>query len=81
MPLTGRAATYGERSYNGIKLALKKINNSTDHVKMPINVIVEDSQSQAQSSISAFQKLVGVNKVPIIIGLLPSSFRGGGVRS
>lgn len=72
LPLTGRAATYGERSYNGIKLALKKINNSADITKTPINIIVEDSQSQAQSSISAFQKLISVNKVPIIIGLLTS---------
>lgn len=72
LPLTGRAATYGERSYNGIKLALKKINSSTVHAKTPINIIVEDSQSQAQSSISAFQKLVSVNKVPVIIGLLTS---------
>ena len=70
LPLSGRAATYGERSLNGFMLAVDHVNSDTQH--NPIKLIVEDSQSQASRAVTSFTKLVNINKVPVVAGLLTS---------
>lgn len=70
LPLTGRAATYGERSLNGFMLAVDHVNSGMQH--NPIKLVVEDSQSQASRAVTSFTKLVNINKVPVIVGLLTS---------
>lgn len=72
LPLTGRAATYGERSLNGISLAADQLNSDAPFVDHPIKLIVEDSQSKATHAVSSFRKLVDIDNVPVVVGLLTS---------
>ncbi|MDL1985617.1 MAG: ABC transporter substrate-binding protein, partial [Deltaproteobacteria bacterium] len=50
--------------------AVDQVNSDTQH--NPIKLIVEDSQSQASRAVTSFTKLVNINKVPVIAGLLTS---------
>lgn len=70
--LTGDAAMYGERAKRGVELALEEINKE-DVRGRKINIVYEDSQGDSQKAVSAFQKLVELNKVKFIIGPLSSS--------
>ena len=67
LPLSGGAVTYGEQIKNGIDLALEKISESK------INVIYEDSKCDPKESVSAYNKLVSIDGVKIIIGDFCSS--------
>ena len=71
MPLTGAAAQYGHNCMNGIKLAEKEIKQSNSKIKFEI--LFEDDNTDPKLAVSAFNKLVSVNKVPVVIGPLPSS--------
>ena len=70
LPLTGDAAQYGEWAKNGIELAVKEINNKGG---MKVKIIYEDSQAQPTKGVSAMNKLVTVDKVPVVIGAMASS--------
>lgn len=72
LPLTGRAATYGERALNGILLAADQLNSTMPFTDHPIKLIVEDSQSKATHAVSSFRKLVDIDNVPVVVGLLTS---------
>ncbi|WP_233427086.1 ABC transporter substrate-binding protein [Halobacteriovorax marinus] len=69
-PMTGPVATYGQESVNGIKLALKKINQEG---KVSINLTVEDNKSEPQESANAVTKLINSDQVDAIIGSVASS--------
>ena len=70
--LTGDAAMYGERAKRGVELALEEINKEGIRER-EVNIIYEDSQGDPQKAVSAFQKLVELDKVKFIIGPLSSS--------
>jgi branched-chain amino acid transport system substrate-binding protein len=67
LPLSGGAAAYGEQVKNGIDLALEKNPNSR------INLVYEDSQCDSKESVSAYNKLVAIDGIKIIIGDFCSS--------
>jgi branched-chain amino acid transport system substrate-binding protein len=73
LPLTGDAAKYGKASKQGIELGLEEINASGGIQKKKLEVIYEDDQADPRLGVSAFEKLITVNKVPVVIGPLPSS--------
>jgi branched-chain amino acid transport system substrate-binding protein len=73
LPLTGDAAIYGDNCRNGIELAVEEINQSGGVKGKKVELIIEDSKLQPQIAVNAFEKLVSVNKVPIVIGPLASS--------
>jgi branched-chain amino acid transport system substrate-binding protein len=73
LPLTGDAAKYGEASKNAIALFIDELNASGGIKGKKIKVIYEDDQADPKLGVSAFQKLVTTDKVPVIIGPLPSS--------
>jgi branched-chain amino acid transport system substrate-binding protein len=70
--LTGRGATYGQRALNGIQLAVDELNATEPFRTHPIQLIVEDSQSAAPQSLSAFRKLIDVDHVPVAVGFVLS---------
>lgn len=71
LALTGPNASIGERVKNGAMLALDQYNSlHSDSENM--NAIIEDDQSDAKSAVSAFKKLVDVDKVSAAIGFLRS---------
>lgn len=85
-PLTGRNAVQGQDILRGIKLATQRINNGYEipmkdgsTVKVDpaslggkLNLVVQDTESRPTSALAAVRKLVSVNKVPIVLGVLSS---------
>lgn len=85
-PLTGRNAVQGEDIVRGIKLAVQRINDGyevpmqdgstvkvgPDVLGGKIKLIVEDTESRPASALSVVRKLVNVDKVPIVLGVLSS---------
>lgn len=73
LPLTGEAAQYGQWAKEGIDLALEEVNNQGGINGRQLEVIYEDDQANPKVGVSAMNKLVNVDKVPVVIGALPSS--------
>lgn len=66
LPLTGEVANWGEDSSHAIDLAISRANQSS--TKYTFQVIYEDSKGKAAEAVSAAQKLVNIDKVPVVIG-------------
>jgi branched-chain amino acid transport system substrate-binding protein len=65
--LTGSLSAFGERNQRGKNLALSRVNDvGIDGRQLKIQV--EDSESQAQSGVTAAQNLVNQAGVPFVIG-------------
>ncbi len=60
LPLTGGAATSGEKLLQGAKLAAKDLKN--------VQLIIEDTHSKASDAVTAANKLINVDKVDAILG-------------
>ena len=73
LPLTGDAAIYGQELKNGIELAREEINNAGGIKGKKIEVKYEDDRGQPKEGVTAIQKLINVDKVPVIIGGATSS--------
>jgi len=67
LPLSGDAAAWGKNTQKGIELALKEINDSGGVMGSKIFVSYEDTQALPKEGVSAYRKLVSINKVPAII--------------
>lgn len=67
LPLTGDAAAWGKNTQQGIDLALEQINASGGVMGRKLEVIYEDTQALAKEGVSAYRKLVTVDKVSAII--------------
>jgi len=61
MPLTGEGSFWGQNGRKGIELALDQINNREN--RFSYNLIIEDSKTEPKTAVSAFTKLVEVDKV------------------
>lgn len=69
LPMTGDAATFGQESLNGLKLAMDKIGKEAPK----LNLIVEDTQGTPKGSAAAINKLITTSKVPVVIGEVKST--------
>lgn len=69
--LTGSLADFGERNQRGVELALDAVNDIGIDDR-ELNIIVEDSEGNAQGGVSAAQKLVNQDDVPFMIGAVGS---------
>lgn len=70
-PLTGDAASYGEKGKRGIELALKRIKQKDADTK--VTIIYEDSRAEAKTGVTAMRKLVDIDHVPVVIGDIVSA--------
>lgn len=68
LALTGDSANYGNRSLHGILWALEKINRNGGINNKKIKLIVEDTKSNPKDAVNAFNKLMTIDKVAIVIG-------------
>jgi len=66
VPMTGSQAEYGQGIREGLELALSEINQNPAY-DFKIVLIYEDNAGDVKSSVSAAQKLIGVDKVAAII--------------
>lgn len=73
LSLTGNVGDYGQRSLKGLLLGLEKINNEGGLIGKKIELIIEDARSDPKAAISAYQKLLSIHSVRIIIGDVYSS--------
>jgi len=64
LPMSGHFAFYGEKSLEGIKLAVKEYSN--------IKLIVEDDKGELSLAVSAAQKLINIDNVDALITIRSS---------
>ena len=64
VPLTGGAADFGMWAQNGVHIAVEELNEKRNR---KIRVFFEDSRMNTNEGLSAFKKLVSVNKVSAVI--------------
>lgn len=72
IPLTGGLQAYGEGSLNGIRLAVKEVNEAGGVLGGELELVVGDTQTRAQPAIDAAMRLVSVDGVVGILGALAS---------
>ena len=73
LPLTGYAATYGEDGKRGAELAVDEINGAGGINGRKVEAIYEDDGAVGKTAVSATQKLITVDKVPVIVGGMMAS--------
>lgn len=66
--LTGPAAQFGEYTQNGMELAVKEINEKGGIDGRLVKVIYEDDATDPKTAVSAFNKLLSVDKAQAVVG-------------
>lgn len=72
-PLSGKISVYGEGFQRAINLAVEEVNKAGGIKGKDLEVVYEDNLSTAQGSVSALQKLISIEKLPVVIGPASSS--------
>ena len=72
LPLTGDIASYGKNAQSGIDLAVEEINSGGVGGKR-IQVIYEDDKGLASEAVKIVQKMITVDRVPLVMGSAASS--------
>jgi branched-chain amino acid transport system substrate-binding protein len=67
IPLTGPAAEIGTEEQRGIQFSVKKANAKGGIAGRQIEVLFEDNQAKPDLSVLAFNKLVHLNHVPVVL--------------
>ncbi len=70
LPLSGAAANLGDWVLRGAEIAKEEINSAGGIGGKPLEFVVEDDQCTGSAAITAFEKLVSVAGVPVVIGPL-----------
>lgn len=73
LPLTGGAGKYGEDAKSAIELAVEEKNAQGGINGSLVTIVFEDDQTNPTQTVSAFRKLITVDKVPVVIGAMTSS--------
>lgn len=73
LPLTGRLElSFGQHILNTLELAKNEI-NTTQYAGTQLNFIIEDSHSTVEGAVEAYNKLIHVDGVSVILGPATSS--------
>jgi branched-chain amino acid transport system substrate-binding protein len=67
MPLTGSQAGYGNDFVIGMRQSLKDINDAGGVGGRPLELVVLDTQAEPALGINAMNRLINVDKVPVIL--------------
>lgn len=70
LPLTGESALIGQWGFRGLSLAEKYVNERGGIKGIPLRILVEDGLGDPKQSISAYEKLVKIEKVKIITSII-----------
>lgn len=68
LPLTGDAAVYGKSLRTGAALAVEEINSESGINGKRLDVVYEDTQADPKTAVSAFRKLLTVDRPALVIG-------------
>ena len=66
--LTGNHAQYGANANNGLKLAIKEVNDAGSINGKKIKIVEADAKSEAAESVNAATKLISDDKVIALVG-------------
>ena len=69
LALTGNNASYGQDTQNGINIALAELNKDGKQIE----IVIEDDKSTAEGAVSAFRRIIDIEKLPIAIGFVSSN--------
>ena len=70
LPLTGNSAEWGDMARKGMNVILEEYNaNNVEKVE----IIFEDSEGKTSKAVSAINKLINLDKTPIVLGGILSS--------
>ncbi len=72
-PLSGKISVYGEGFQRALSLAVEEVNVAGGIKGKDLEIVYEDNLSTAQGSVSALQKLISIEKLPVVIGPAASS--------
>ncbi|MCW2239383.1 ABC transporter substrate-binding protein [Azospirillum canadense] len=73
-PLTGAVAANGNYVANGARVAEETINAEGGVLGQKIELIIEDNKSNPKETVSAAEKLIVRDKVPVLMGAWSSTF-------
>ena len=71
-PLTGDASAYGEPVRKGVEIATSEINEKGGIDGRFLEVVYEDGKCSNKDATSAAQKLINIDKVKVIVGMICS---------
>ena len=71
--LTGRTASFGQSTRNGVEMAIDEINKAGGVMGRKVRVIVEDDQGEPNKAATVVSKLVNQDKVHAVLGEVASS--------
>ncbi len=66
VPMSGSQKMVGDLQVAGVEMAVKEINAKGGIDGVPLKVIFEDNQANPTTAVTAFQKLISVDKVPLV---------------
>lgn len=72
-PLSGKNATYGSATQRGLELALESLKSDDKFKDLDIKLVYEDTQLEENLATNRIQKLISIDKVPMILGPFGSS--------
>lgn len=72
-PLTGDAASYGEKGREAIDLALAAVTERGGCGGHRVHVVYEDSRADPTTGVAAFRKLITADRAPVVIGDIVSA--------
>ena len=67
-PLTGNGASFGASQRDGVQLAVDEINAKGGINGQKIEIVIEDTKTEPPVAVTAVNKLVYSDKLPVIIG-------------
>ncbi len=73
LPLTGLSGTLGQHALRGIEFARDEINAAGGVLGEPLELIIEDTESQNQAAMDGIHKLIDVDGVPVVLGEISSA--------
>jgi branched-chain amino acid transport system substrate-binding protein len=73
LPLTGYAASYGEDAKRGVELAIAQANAAGGVRGKQLLAVFEDDAGAGKTGVAAIQKLITIDKVPVIVNGMMSA--------
>lgn len=70
LPLTGTAAVLGQFNRHGMELAVADVNQRWQSKHKKLVISYADSQNTAKEGLMAFQKMVSVDKLPVVMSAM-----------
>jgi branched-chain amino acid transport system substrate-binding protein len=71
--LTEKAASFGKEVKTGVDLAVEEVNRTGGIKGRRLEVVSEDTRSDAKIAVSAFEKLIAIDKIPAAVGFISSA--------